>query len=171
MRPLLPLTAVALLLAGCAEPGAEEEDDPLFGLCPQWAQGPGEAHEAVQLASDATVLEPLGEDADGRYLDRPLDLFRVTVTRVEADGVVELRAQGADGQRLSLRDYRLGDTQMVAVASIGPDAAGHEFDVFLSPVLEDAPSAQLPAALNWTLDGASAFVEYGVTYHYKVCGA
>lgn len=167
----LAVLALTLLVAGCAEPGGEKEDDPLFGVCPQWAQGPGGAQEAVQLASDATILETLGEGAPERYLDRPLDLFRVTVQRVEADGVVELRAQAADGQRLTLRDYRLGETQMVAVASIGADAAGQEFDVFLSPVLEDAPAAQLPASLNWTLDGASAFVQYNVTYHYKVCGA
>lgn len=168
---LLPALALAVMLAGCAQPGEDKEADPLFGLCPQWAQGPGEAKESLQLAADATVLEPLGEGAAERYLDRPLDLFRVRVTGLEAEGVLELRAQAADGQRLTLRDYRLGDTQMVAVASIGPDAVGKEFDVFLSPVLEDAPAATLPATLNWTLDGSGASVQYDVTYHYKVCGA
>jgi len=95
----------------------------------------------------------------------------VEIVRVDLDGVLELRAEAADGKRLTLRDYRLEDTQVVPVANIDPDAVGNEFDVFLSPVLHDAPSAKAPVSLNWTLDGASAFVEYRVTYHYKVCGA
>lgn len=162
--------ALALLLAGCAAPGDEKEEDPLFGLCPQWAQGNGAQTGGLRLTGDGSERKELGP-ADERYLDRPLDLFRVNIVRLDVDGVLELRAEAADGKRLSIRDYRLGETQMVPVANIGPDAAGQEFDVFLSPVLDDAPSAQLPASLNWTLDGASAFVEYNVTYHYKVCGA
>jgi hypothetical protein len=162
--------ALALLLAGCAAPGDEKKEDPLFGICPQWAQGHGGETGGFRLTGDGSERKELGP-AEERYLDRPLDMFRVNIVRLEVDGVLELRAEAADGERLKIRDYRLDKTQIVAVANIGPDAVGQEFDVFLSPVLDDAPSAQLPATLNWTLDGASAFVEYNVTYHYKVCGA
>lgn len=166
----VPAVILAFLVAGCAQPGDDEPDDPLFGLCPQWAQGPGGTTGSVQLMREGSVARELGP-AQEQYLERPLDLFRVTVEDIDVSGVLELRAQAADGQRLTLRDYRLGETQMVAVANLGPDAAGNEFDVFLSAVLEDAPAAQLPASLNWTLYGDSAFVAYNVTYHYKVCGA
>lgn len=166
----LAAVTLALLLAGCAAPGDEEEPDPLLGLCPQWTQGNGGATGGFSQTGDGSQRKELGP-ADERYLDLPLDLFRIQVVRLELDGVLELRAESAEGKRLSLRDYRLGETQMVPVANIDPGAVGREFDVFLSPVLHDAPSARLPATLNWTLDGASAFVEYNVTYHYKVCGA
>ena len=162
--------ALALLLAGCAAPGDDKEEDPLFGVCPQWAQGDGGETGSIDLHADATERKELASPAE-RYLDRPLDVFRIRIDRVDLDGVLELRAEAADGKRLSLRDYRLEDTQVVPVANIDPGAVGNEFDVFLSPVLHDAPSAKVPVALNWTLDGASASVGYNVTYHYKVCGS
>ena len=166
----LAVVLLAFLLAGCAAPGDDKEEDPLLGVCPQWTQGNGGATGGFSQTGDGSQRKELGP-ADERYLDRPLDLFRIEIKRLDLDGVLELRAESADGKRLSLRDYRLDETQMVPVANIDPDAVGREFDVFLSPVLHDAPSARLPATLNWTLDGTSAFVEYAVTYHYKVCGA
>ncbi|MEK6974964.1 MAG: hypothetical protein AABY18_01315 [Candidatus Thermoplasmatota archaeon] len=166
----LAAAALALLLAGCTAPADDKPVDPLFGVCPQWAQGHGGQTSGVSLTGDASERRELGP-ADERYLDRPLDLFRVRIERLDLDGVLELRAESADGKRLSLRDYRLGETQMVPVANLDADAVGNEFDVFLSPILHDAPSAALPAALNWTLEGASAIIDYTVTYHYKVCGA
>ena len=170
MRLAVAATVLALLMAGCAAPTDGEEDDPLFGLCPQWAQGPGsEAGEAV-LDGDSTVGRTLGP-VNGTYLGRPVDLFRVRIERVELNGTLELRATAAGGERLTLRDFRLGDTQMVPVVSVDPGLQGHDIDVFLSPVLQDAPAAPQPVALNWTLTGSDARVHYSVTYHHKVCGA
>ncbi len=169
MRALVPLVA-AMLLAGCAAPAKEKEDDPLFGVCPQWAQGPGGVSGQVGLEGDGSYHVELGP-ANATYLGRPLDLFRIVVEELDANGTLELRASASDGSRLTLRDYRLGDTQMVPVVTVDPGLVGHEVDVFLSPVLHDAPAAPQPASLNWTLDGGDASVRYSVTYHYKVCGA
>lgn len=167
----LPLVLAVLLLAGCAAPGQEnEEDDPLFGLCPQWVEGAGATTGTVELGEAKEAKRELGP-ANATYLERPLDLFRIKVTAVDVDGRLQLRATAADGQRLSLRDYRIGEPQMVPVANIDASAMDQEFDVFLSPVTHDAPTADLPASLEWRLDGAHARVDYEVTYHYKVCGA
>ena len=165
----LAVLLLAVLLAGCATPPKDKDEDPLFGLCPQWAQGPGSTGVGVDLTGDGSVSEELGP-ADARYLDRPLDLFRVHIDSLSLNGTLELRAKAADGSSLILRDYRRGDTQMVPVATLDPTAVDQEFDIFLSPVLDDGPAAPQPATLDWTLDGSDASVQYTVTYHYKVCG-
>lgn len=170
MRTLAAVALLSLLLAGCTAPSKEKEEDPLFGVCPQWAQGHGGTSGDVHLLDDGSHGAELGP-ADATYLGQPLDMFRVHIDDLELNGTLELRATAADGTRLTLRDYRLGDTQMVPVVAVDPSLVGHEVDVFLSPVLHDAPAAPLPVSLNWTLDGASASVQYAVTYHYKVCGA
>lgn len=180
MRRGVPFGLVALsllllaLLAGCAQPTDDTEEDPLFGLCPQWAQGHGGQTTSVVLeGEERTATRELGP-ADAQYLNRSLDLYRVRVERLELGNGsrLELRALAADGTRLSLRDYRHEDVQVVPVVHLGTDAVGKEFDVFLSPLLEDAPGALAPASLEWTVVGEapSAFVEVTVTYHYKVCG-
>lgn len=167
---VLPLVAAALLVAGCAAPGEDKkQQDPLFGLCPQWVQAPGGVTGVIELGQNGSLARELGP-ANATYLARPLDMFRIVVTKVEVDGTLELRATAANGDRLSLRDYRLGKSQIVPVATIDPSAAGQEFDVFLSSVLEDGPTAPTPASLQWQLDGTHASVDYNVTYHYKVCG-
>lgn len=180
MRRGVPFGLVAssllllVLLAGCAQPTDGTTEDPLFGLCPQWAQGHGGQTTSVVLeGEERTASRELGP-ADAQYLNRSLDLYRVRVERLElGDGSrLEMRALAADGMRLSLRDYRQEDVQVVPVVHLGTDAVGKEFDVFLSPLLEDAPAALAPASLEWTVVGEApaAFVEVTVTYHYKVCG-
>lgn len=169
MRRLAPAIAL-VLLAGCAAPPDDKAEDPLLGLCPQWAQGNGAQSAGLQLAGNGTESRELGP-ADARYLGRPLDMFRVHIDALETNGTVRLRATDANGDRLSLRDHRLGDIQIVPVAVLQGDAKGHDFDVFLSPVLEEAPQAPMPARLEWTLDNGVAKVDYTVTYHYKVCGS
>lgn len=169
-----PLAAVALLvlLAGCAQP-EDEDEDALLGVCPQWAQGPGEQAGGVTLsAGNASASRELGP-AEATHLGRPLDLYRVRVTGLDVDGRLELRAEAADGTRLNVRDYRIKatqGTQMVPVVELDASAEGKEFDLFLSPALHEGPAAPAPARLNLTLDGASAQLQYAVTFHYKVCG-
>lgn len=171
---LLAVTGLVLLVAllsGCAQPGADKEDDPLFGLCPQWAQGHGQLDSFARLdAGNRSATREL-TPADATFLNRPLDLYRIRIDRIDTNGTVNLRASGADGVRLSIRDYREADLPVVPVVHLDDAAAGREFDVFLSPVLDNAPGATAPATLNWTLDGSDAFLTYTVTYHYKVCGA
>lgn len=168
MRPLL-IAAVALSLSGCAAPEDGEGTDPLFGVCPQWMQGPGEQQGNVALTGPGAQQTLVG-NVTPRHLDRPLDLLRIQVTQADVDGDLELRAVAADGSRLNLRDYRLPDVQTGPVVHLAGDADGKEFDAFLSPVLQDGLAAPMPVQLNWTLDGGSAQVAYTVTFHYKVCG-
>lgn len=172
MRALALLAVLlAALVAGCAAPKDGPKADPLFGLCPQWTQGHGEQVGSLALGGGAPdQAERVLDAAQPRYLDRPLDLYRVIITDLNVTGDLEMRAHSANGTRLSVRDYRLEDTQMVPVVRLDPSAVGKEFDVFLSPVLEDGPVEETPATLQWTLDGEAAQVGYKVTFHYKVCG-
>lgn len=167
MRGVLAVATV-LLLAGCAAPDADAPD-PLFGLCPQWLQGPGEQSTGLRMESNESAVRELGP-ADARFQELPLDLFRVHIISLESDGVIRLRAEDGAGQRLSVRDYRLEAPQLVPVVVLGSSAAGHDFDVMLSPVLHDGVQAPLPASLSWSVDGGTAVLEYTVSYHYKVCG-
>lgn len=190
MRLAVPALAVLafLLVAGCAQPGKDAEGDPLFGLCPQWAQGHGGLTSSARLEGTATnanatnateetnanpaasatsVLEP----ADALFLNRPLDLYRVRIEGLDLNGTLALRAAAADGMRLAIRDYRSMDIPLVPVVHLDARDVGKEFDVYLSPVLDESPAATAPARLEWTLEGTSAFVNFSVTYHYKVCGA
>lgn len=167
MRRLAALLLLVPLLAGCAAP-EEKKPDPLFGLCPQWAQGPGGASSGLHLDNGSAQSE-LGP-ANDTYLGKPLDLYRVRLDRLSVDGRLELRAVAADGKQLAIRDYRQATPQLVpVVAFTDGSAAGHEFDVFLSPVLQDAPAAPAPVTLRWNATGPSD-VEFSATYHYKVCG-
>lgn len=168
MRWVLAVLIVPLL-AGCAAPDDADAPDPLFGLCPQWVQGRGELAGGLRLEANGTASRELGP-ADERFLELPLDVFRVQVTKLETDGVVRLRAVDGAGQRLSLRDYRLDAPQLVPVVILRPAAAGHDFDVMLSSVLDDGPRSPVPVSLDWALEGNAAVIEYTVTHHYKVCG-
>jgi hypothetical protein len=168
MRRLAALLLLVPLLAGCAAPD-DKKADPLFGLCPQWAQGPGGFSSGLHLDNE-TAQSELGP-ANETYLGKPLDLYRVKLDRLSVDGRLELRAMAAGGkQQLAIRDYRQATPQLVPVVVFTDgSAAGREFDVFLSPVLHDAPAAPAPATLAWNATGASD-VEVSATYHYKVCG-
>lgn len=166
-----------VLLAGCAFPGSEdgeEEPDPLFGLCPQWVQGPGGQSAGFALGGNATErvveLGPAAREHEGF----PLDLYRVTLTNLSVSGRLELRALDNESRQAPLRDYRQESPQIVPVAVFTDGSAkGDEFDVYLDPVTGEGSSFRSPVRLRWTLDGATsdAFVSFDVTYHYKVCGA
>lgn len=164
----LAATLMAGLLAGCAAP-AEEPENSLIGLCPQWMQATGEQVGGLRMHANESVERELGP-ADATLRGMPLDLFRVHIKAFESDGLVRLRATDAEGQRLSIRDYRLDAPQIVPVVVLRDAATGHDFDVTLSALLEDDAPAPLPAQLNLTLEGSTAYIEYVVTYHYKVCG-
>lgn len=163
------LVAAATLLAGCTVPEEGPEQDPLFGLCPQWAQGPG--RQALDLDVSGNASTELGP-ANETHVGHDLDLYRITVDDLEVDGRLELRARAADGRQLGIRDYRIaGSEQIVPVVAFEDgSAAGHEFDVFLSPVSHAGEASPAPVTLHWTTTG-NATVEGLVTFHYKVCGA
>lgn len=163
----LPLVTV-LLLAGCAAP-EEEEQDNLVGLCPQWMQAGGAQTGGLRINDNGTARIELGP-VNATHRNLPLDLFRVQIVSFDGDGILRLRATDANGNRLSLRDYRADNLQVLPVVVVDAAAVGHDFDIMLSPLLQDVPPAPLPASLNLTLEGSTAFVEYAVTYHYKVCG-
>ncbi|MHB1260986.1 MAG: hypothetical protein ACYC2H_04640 [Thermoplasmatota archaeon] len=170
--------ALAALLSGCTVPTDEPAADPLFGLCPQWAEGPGRQVLDLALpggsgnATNATATRDveLGP-ANATLGGRPLDLYRVRLDRLAVDGRLELRAFAADGRQLAVRDYRQVSPQLVPVVVFTDgSAAGDEFEVFLSPVGHDDAGSPAPVTLRWTADG-NATVAATVTYHYKVCGA
>lgn len=175
----LAAAALVALLSGCTVPTDEEAADPLFGLCPQWTQGPGRQVLDLDLVggfgnatnSTSTRDVELGP-ANATLGGRPLDLYRVRLDSLSvADGRLELRAFAADGRQLAVRDYRQSSPQLVPVVVFTDgSAAGHEFEVFLSPVGHDDAGSPAPATLRWTADG-NATVAATVTYHYKVCGA
>jgi hypothetical protein len=168
MRRLAAALLPALLLAGCAAPD-EEQPDPLFGLCPQWAQGPGGYTAGVNPAANRSEERELGP-ANATHLGKPLDLYRIRLDRLEVDGRLEMRALAADGRQLAIRDYRQQAPQLVpVVAFLDGSAVGKEFDVFLAPVLHGADPAPAPVTLRWNSTGA-ATVDLSVTFHYKVCG-
>jgi hypothetical protein len=174
MRLLAAATATLLvLLAGCALPGAEEEpeDDPLFGLCPQWVQGGGGQTGGFVLNGTANRTVELGPAAN-ESAGQPLDLYRVNLTTLDVDGRLELRAFDANGRQLAVRDYRQEAPQLVPVVVFTDGSAeGHEFEVFLSTLTSDGDASPAPVSLRWSLDGAAAEVGFDVTYHYKVCGS
>jgi hypothetical protein len=164
---LAALLLLVPLLAGCAAP-EEDKPDPLFGLCPQWTQGPG-AYAGGFHAANESVGRELGP-ANETYLGKPLDLFRVRLDKVAVDGRLELRAEATDGKQLAIRDYRQEAPQLVPVVVLTDgSAAGHEFDVLLSPILHGAAAAPAPVTLRFNVTGDAA-VEFSATYHYKVCG-
>jgi hypothetical protein len=168
----LAAVALAALLSGCTTPTDEPAKDPLFGLCPQWVQGPGSTALTLQLAGNESADREVGP-ANSTIDGRPLDLFRIRLDKLTVDGVLELRAFGADGHQLGIRDYRqTGGQQLVPVVVFRDGAAaGHEFDVFLSPVAHGSVGSPAPVTLRWMPSDGSAMVEASVTYHYKVCGA
>ena len=166
-----------VLLAGCAFPNADddaEEPDPLFGLCPQWVQGPGGQTASFALGGNATerILElgPAAQQHDGF----PLDLYRITLTNLSVSGRLELRALDNASRHPGIRDYRQDAPQLVPVAVFTDGSAkGDEFEVYLDPITGEGSSFLAPVRLRWTLDGtgSDAVVSFDVTYHYKVCGA
>ena len=175
MRILAATSVLLVLLAGCTFPNAKDEEtpDPLFGLCPQWEQGPGGSSSGVHLTADAPQSGGELGLAPEEYQGRPFDLYRINLTTLDVDGRLELRAFDASGGQLAIRDYRQDAPQLVpVVAFTDGKAKGHEFEVYLSPITQDeGPSHTPPASLQWTLDGAEAEVTFDVTFHYKVCGS
>ncbi len=170
----LAAAALVALLSGCTVPTDEPTEDPLFGLCPQWTEGPGRHAMDLDLSGgsgNATRDVQLGP-ANATFGGRPLDLYRVRLDVIAvADGRLELRAFAADGRQLAVRDYRQVSPQLVPVVVFTDgSAAGHEFEVFLSPVGHDDAASPAPVTLRWTTDG-NATVAASVSYHYKVCGA
>ena len=167
----LVAAALAVLLAGCTAPTDEPEDDPLFGLCPQWSQGPGSQALSVRLTGNGSEESRLGE-ANATAAGKPLDMYRVRLDALAVDGRTELRAAAADGTRLNIRDYRQTSGQLVPVVVFTDGSAvGHEFDVFLSSVAHGSPAAPAPVTLLWTQASGETTVDATITYHYKVCGA
>ena len=176
-RPMrLPVVAAlvvaATLLSGCTVPSDEPEQDPLFGLCPQWQQGPGSPAIAVEVAGNGSESRELGP-AEATFGDRPLDLYRVRLGNLTVTGRLEMRAFAADGRQLAIRDYRIDSTEQLVpvVAFTDGSAAGKEFDVFRSPVTHGSPAAPAPLSLRWTSASGASTVDAVVTYHYKVCGS
>ncbi|HUR24974.1 MAG TPA: hypothetical protein VM327_03040 [Candidatus Thermoplasmatota archaeon] len=166
------LVVVAALLAGCTVPSDEPEQDPLFGLCPQWVQGPGGFPLHATVAGNGS--EDIEVAAGNATLDgRPLDLYRIRIGNLTVDGRLEMRAFAADGRQLGIRDHRIEGTQQIVpvVAFSDGSAAGKEFDVFLSPVTQDSTPAPGPLSLRWTSTMGASTVDAVVSYHYKVCGS
>jgi len=162
--------AVALL-SGCAAPTNGTAAQPLLGLCPQWQQGGGSASIGVNAPANGTDEHQLGP-ADPTFSGKPLDLYRVRVDTLSVPQRLEMRAFAADGKQLAIRDYRQATPQLVPVVVFTDgSAAGHEFDVFLSPVTQNGTAAPAPATLRFTSGGAASEAGLTVTYHYKVCGA
>ena len=169
----LAVATLAVLLAGCTVPEDGSDEDPLFGLCPQWQQGPGSHALAVELAGNRSDEDRELGPADPTFAGRALDLYRVRLGNLTVTGRLELRAFAADGRQLAIRDYRIASTEQLVpvVAFTDGSAAGKEFDVFLSPVTQGSQAAPAPVTLRFTsVSGASA-ADAVVTYHYKVCGA
>lgn len=167
MRRLAALLLVPLL-AGCAAP-EEEEPDPLFGLCPQWAQGPGGYTSGIHATASRSEERELGP-ANATHLGKPLDLYRIRLDRLDVDGRLEMRAVAGDGRQLAIRDYRQEAPQLVPVVVFTDGAAeGKEFDVFLAPVVHGGEAAPAPVTLRWSSTG-DATADFSVTFHYKVCG-
>lgn len=168
----LAAAALAVLLAGCTVPDDEPEGDPLFGLCPQWQQGPGSLALAVEVEGNGSEDRELGP-ANATFDGRPLDLYRIRLGNVTVSGRLEMRAFADDGRQLAIRDYRIASTEQLVpvVAFTDGTAAGKEFDVFLSPVTQSSPAAPTPVTLRWTSASGTSAIDAVVTYHYKVCGS
>lgn len=167
---LAALAALVPLLAGCTVP-TDEPTDPLFGLCPQWSQGPDTQALTLSLAGNDSADRELGP-ANATHQGRPLDLYRVRLDKLDVAERTELRATAADGTRLNIRDYRQTSPQLVPVVVFTDgSAAGQDFDVFLSSVGHSDQASPAPVTLRWSQVGGAATVEASVTFHYKVCGA
>jgi len=163
--------ATALLLSGCTAPQDKAPASPLLGLCPQWVQGLGGTTIAAHLVGDANETHELGP-ADATFQGRPLDLYRLRVDQLAVQGRLEMRAFAADGKQLAVRDYRQQAPQLVPVVVFTDGtAAGHEFDVFLSPVSQNGTAAPAPVSVRLTSSGNESTISLSATYHYKVCGA
>lgn len=162
---------VFLMLAGCTQPGDAPETDPLFGLCPQWSQGPGGQTTALRLDGEAPIQRRELGPAEATWDGDAFDMYRVRLDHLNLSGRVELRAYDANDRQLGLRDFR-GDTPRIEpMIVVAANDQGQEFEIYLSSVKHGSMPAPAPASLGWTLEGDSAEVAYSVTFHYKVCGA
>lgn len=178
MRILAVASAVLVsLLSGCTLPGSEKPDDepdPLFGLCPQWLQGPGGQTTGFALGGNATERSVELGPAAAEHQGFALDMYRITLTNLSVSGRLELRAVDAGGRQAGIRDFRQEAPQILPVIVFTDgNAKGNEFEVYLDPVTGEGSSFRAPASLRWTLqgEGADARVSFDVTYHYKVCGS
>jgi hypothetical protein len=167
----LAAVVLAVLLSGCTVPEDEAEADPLFGLCPQWEQGPGRVAFEVAVSGNGSEDRELGP-ANATWADHPLDLYRIHVGNLSVAGRLEMRAFAADGRQLGIRDYRIAGSEQIVpvVAFTDGSAAGKEFDVFLSAVTHGSTASPAPVTLRWTPVSGSSSVDAVVTFHYKVCG-
>jgi hypothetical protein len=171
-----------VLLAGCAEE-PEEEEDPLFGFCPQWLQGPDQDQVTIALNATnltaTTSLRPMeGSELRTEYQDRVLDMYRIRLVSASViDGSVQMRAFSDDeqGAQKAVRDYRIDGPQFFPVVHLTSEDEGREFDVILTSVSQEQEPAPSALTLAWTFDpigeGGSAQIVGNVTYHYRVCGA
>jgi hypothetical protein len=172
MRTLWAGLAV-VLLAGCAAPPAEQAN-PLFGLCPQWQQGPGQVAGSVALDAETNKSLEVAAPPSLYEGSRPFDLLRVRIDDIHVDGALRLRARNATQADLNLRDYRQEALPITPVVWFGAGAQEKDqsFDVFLTAVAHDDPARPGPVELEWSMPGGGvATVAYTLTFHYKVCGA
>jgi hypothetical protein len=167
---------VLLLLSGCTAPKEAEPANPLFGFCPQWAQGPGGQTTGLTWTVNESRQERELATAAETWANHTLDVFRVRIDALNLTGRLEGRAFSAPGEnkQLGIRDYRGNQgPQIVPVVVLSAADVGKEFDVLRSSIVHGSSPAQLPLRMQWTLDGsaAEATLEYSVTFNYKVCGA
>ena len=162
------------MLAGCVQPDATEPN-PLFGLCPQWTEAPGQQAQSFVLNATtrqaSQVLAPQSMSIGGRAFD----LLRIRIDAFTVTGApLQVRGYNQTGSLLNWRDFRPEVPDVVPALSFnaGSDPSGHEFEVYLTAVSQDQPPHPGPVELRWTLDGnGTAAVAYTATFHYKVCGA
>lgn len=176
MRLLVVLLAMASLLAGCALPGEESTSTkpPLFGLCPQWREGPG--HYAGSLDFNTTGVRSYKilptNLTDGSF---SLDLIRSTVD-VQTNGRAQVRAyrldsNGEPSAQLNILDYRSNPPRSLPVIWFEEDTKEAILDVYLTSV--DAKEAPRPGgiAFEWSFNGTSMQGDFASSFHYRVCGA
>lgn len=166
--------AIVALVSGCTQPADEPEEDPLFGLCPQWVQGPGGQTTGLLLTANQSQQRRELGPAEPTYDGHAFDLYRLRMERLNVSARLELRAYDATDKQLGIRDYRGDVPRIEPMVVLDNRDVGQEFDVYLSSVRHGSVPAPAPAQVGFTfkgVDGQAADVDYSVTFHYKVCGA
>lgn len=182
------LAILVAAMAGCVAPEPEEAN-PLFGLCPQWQQGPGQFGGSAQLDAATPAAGQVVAPEMLHLGDRPFDMLRLRLDNVQvADGVgatgatLSLRAMAGNGSEpgatVNLWDFRAASAgqarSYVPVVHFTPGtaAADEVVQAFLTSAAHDEPAKPGPIRLEWRLQGnGTASVAYTATFHYKVCGA
>ncbi|MES2154630.1 MAG: hypothetical protein V4510_05785 [bacterium] len=178
MRLAVLVVLAALALPGCATDDATPQD-PLFGLCPQWQDGPGQVVGAAALNASARqaseIVGPTSMTLDGHGFD--MVRVRIDVMQVRG-GSLHLRAfstqaNGTEG-RLAWRDFRPQVPTIVPelVFDGSLNETAHVYEAYLTSITQAEAQRPAPVELRWSLEGnGSAAVQYTITYHYRVCGA